>query len=117
MIAGIMRWRRSRPMTTSGNAWLKTPSFTTRAALRASPVRWLIVGGVLLMYAIVIGTGMMVGVFRERALQSAEREHDNTVWVVARPFDRHLEDFATIKREVAAEPHFARLSSPDTFKA
>jgi PAS domain-containing protein len=104
-------------MTISGNAWLKTGSFTTRAALRGSPVRWLIVGGVLLMSAIVIGTGMMVGVFRERALQSAERELDNTVLLLARHFDQQLEDFVTIQREVAAESHLARLSSPDAFKA
>jgi diguanylate cyclase (GGDEF)-like protein/PAS domain S-box-containing protein len=104
-------------MTISGNPWLKTGSFTTRAALRGSPVRWLIVGGVLLMSAIVIGTGMMVGVFRERALQSAERELDNTVLLLARHFDQQLEDFVTIQREVAAESHLARLSSPDAFKA
>ncbi len=95
---------------------MKTGSFTTRAALRGSPVRWLIVGGVLLMSAIVIGTGMMVGVFRERALQSAERELDNTVLLLARHFDQQLEDFVTIQREVAAESHLAKLSSPDAFK-
>ena len=104
-------------MTVSGNASFQTASFKNRASLRSSPVRWLIVGGVLLVSGIVIGTGMMVGMFRERALQRAERELDNTVLLLARHFDQQLEDFITIQREVAAEPHLARLTSPEAFRA
>ncbi len=73
-------------------------SFNTRALLRGSPIRWLILGGVLLVAGIVVGTAMMVGVFRERALQSAERELDNTVLLLARHFDQQLEDFVTIQK-------------------
>ena len=74
-------------------------------------------GGVLLVAGIVVGTAMMVGVFRERALRSAERELDNTVLLLARHFDQQLEDFITIQSEVATQAQLARLTSPEAFRA
>ena len=53
-------------MTAMGNA-----TFNFKALVRGNPIRWLIVGGALLVAGIVVGTAMMVGVFRERALHSA----------------------------------------------
>src|ERR1700760_2158238 len=99
-------------MTRSGKALFKN-----RTSIRGGAIRWLIVSGILLVSGIVIGTGAMVGVFRERALHSAERELDNTVLLLARHFDQQLEDFVTIQREVAAESHLARLTSPEAFRA
>jgi len=92
-------------------------SFNIRALLRGSPVRGLVLGGVLLVAAIVVGTAMMVGVFRERALRSAERELDNTVLLLARHFDQQLDDFITIQREVAAQVQLAEITTPDAFRA
>jgi hypothetical protein len=63
---------------------MRNATFNIKARLRGNPIRWLIVGGALLVVAIVVGTAMMVGVFRDRALQSAERELDNTVLLLAR---------------------------------
>jgi diguanylate cyclase (GGDEF)-like protein/PAS domain S-box-containing protein len=99
-------------MTSMGNA-----SFKIRALVRGSPIRWLILGGAVLVAGIVVGTAMMAGVFRERALQSAERELDNTVLLLARHFDQQLEDFVTIQREVAAQAETEKLVTPDAFRA
>jgi len=99
-------------MTAMANA-----TFNIKALVRGNPIRWLIVGGALLVAGIVVGTAMMVGVFRERALQSAERELDNTVLLLARHFDQHLDDFVTIQREIATQPQFAQMASPAAFRA
>jgi diguanylate cyclase (GGDEF)-like protein/PAS domain S-box-containing protein len=97
---------------TLGNA-----SFKTKGLLRGNPIRWLIVGGVLLVASIVVGTAMMVDVFRERAISSAERELANTVLLLAHHFDQHLEDFVTVQKEVAAEIQLEKIASPQAFRA
>ena len=51
-------------MNASGNA-----SFNVSSVLRSGPIRWLVVGGAVLMAAIAIGATLMAGNFRERALQ------------------------------------------------
>jgi diguanylate cyclase (GGDEF)-like protein len=95
---------------------IRSASFNLKPSGRGGPIRWLILGGVLLVAGIVIGTAMMVGVFRERALQSAERELENTVLLLARHFDQQLEDFITIQKEVATQVQSAGIASPDTFR-
>jgi diguanylate cyclase (GGDEF)-like protein len=95
---------------------IRSASFNLKPSGRGGPIRWLILGGVLLVAGIVVGTAMMVGVFRERALQSAERELENTVLLLARHFDQQLEDFITIQKEVAAQVQSAGIASPDAFR-
>ncbi len=95
---------------------IRSASFDIKPSGRGGPIRWLILGGVLLVAGIVIGTAMMVGVFRERALQSAERELENTVLLLARHFDQQLEDFVTIQKEVATQVQSAGIASPDAFR-
>jgi diguanylate cyclase (GGDEF)-like protein/PAS domain S-box-containing protein len=99
-------------MTAMGNV-----TFNIKALFQGNPIRWLILGGALLVAGIVVGTAMMVGVFRDRALHSAERELDNTVLLLARHFDEQLGDFVTIQREVAKQAQLAHLASPDAFRA
>src|SRR5262245_23691677 len=77
---------------------------------RRSPVGWLIACGVVLVAAVVIGTAIMVGQFRERALVNAERELENTVLLLTRHFDQQLEDAGAIARNVIVQmgiPAFA----------
>jgi diguanylate cyclase (GGDEF)-like protein/PAS domain S-box-containing protein len=83
---------------------------------RGGPIRWLVIGGLLLIAAIAIGTTIMAGIFRERALQSAERQLENTVLLMARHFDQQLEDFIAIQRELVAQIEASRISSPDEFR-
>jgi hypothetical protein len=59
-------------------------SFRVRHSTGANPIHWLILGGVFLIAAITIGTTIMAGNFRERALNSSKRELENTVLLLAR---------------------------------
>jgi diguanylate cyclase (GGDEF)-like protein/PAS domain S-box-containing protein len=99
-------------MTAMGNV-----TFNIKALFRGNPIRWLIVGGALLVAGILVGTAMMVGVFRERALHSAERELDNTVLLLVRHFDQQLGDFVTIQSEVVKQAELAKLATPDAFRS
>jgi hypothetical protein len=101
-----------KTMTASASA-----SFNVKASARGSPIRWLILSGVLLVVGIVTATAMMVEVFRERALHSAERELENTVLLLARHFDQQLDDFVTIQKELATQVQSAGIASPTVFKA
>ena len=72
----------------------------TTPAPRGGPIRWLILGGVLLIAAIAVGATVMAGNFRERALHNAERELENTVLLLARHFDQQLEDFEVVQKDL-----------------
>ena len=56
------------------------------AATIRGPVLWLTLCAGLLVAAIFVGTIMMAGEFRERALVNSERELENTVLLLARHF-------------------------------
>src|ERR1700733_14676366 len=103
-------WRRSRPMKATAIL-----SFVKRF-VSGNPIRWLVLGGALLIAAISIGTTIMVGNFRERALNSSERELENTVLLLARHFDQELEDFTVIQKDVVAQIGRAGISSPDSMR-
>jgi hypothetical protein len=70
-------------MTADGRA-----SFNIKAFFRTGPIRWLVFGGAFLIAAITIGTTIMAGNFRERALNSRERELENTVLLLPRKSSR-----------------------------
>ncbi len=80
----------------------------------AGPVFWAIFCGAILISAIAIGTSVLVGDFRDRAIQASERELENTVQLLARHFDRQFADFASIQNSVAARVR--RLNSEQEFK-
>jgi len=91
--------------------------FDVKTAARGGPVRWLVVGGLLLITAIAVGTTIMAGSFRDRALEGAEHQLENTVLLMARHFDQQLEDFMAIQREVVAQIENSLISSSQEFKA
>jgi diguanylate cyclase (GGDEF)-like protein len=91
-----------------------TASFKLKAFLRSGPIRWLVAGGAFLIVAIAVGTTIMVGNFRERALSSNERELENTVLLLARHFDQQLEDFTVVLKDLAAQIHSDGIT-PDRF--
>ena len=80
-----------------------TPASNIKAFVRNGPIRWLVIGGACLIAAITIGTTIMAGNFRERALTSRERELENTVLLLARHFDQHLNDFTIVEKDLAAQ--------------
>ena len=98
-------------MTVNGTA-----SFIFKHSVRGGPIRWLILGGAFLIAAITIGTTIMAGNFRERALNSSERELENTVLLLARHFDQQLEDFEVIQKDLIAYMRSSGISSREDYK-
>jgi diguanylate cyclase (GGDEF)-like protein len=88
-----------------------------KISTRGGPIRWLVIGGFLLIAAITLGTTIMAGNFRERALSSAESQLENNVLLMARHFDQQLEDFMGIQRDVVAQIERSGVASPEAFRA
>lgn len=86
-------------------------------SMRRGPVLWLTLCGALLIAAIIIGTVLMVGEFRERALSNGERELENTVLLLTRHFDQQFEDSEVIANDLAAKLEFSRTASPEIFRS
>jgi len=94
----------------------ETASFILKHSIRGGPIRWLILGGVFLIAAITIGTAIITGNFRERALNSSERELENTVLLLARHFDQQLEDFEVIQKDLIAYMRSSGIASREDYK-
>ena len=98
-------------MVSVGTAW-----FNITSVFRGGPIRWLILGGTLLIAAIAIGATVMAGNFRERALRNSERELENTVLLLARHFDQQLEDFEVVQKDLISLIHSSGISTSDDYK-
>jgi len=88
-----------------------------KVSARGGPIRWLVIGGLFLIAAITLGTTIMAGNFRERALSSAESQLENNVLLMARHFDQQLEDFMGIQRAVVAQIERSGVATPEAFRA
>jgi diguanylate cyclase (GGDEF)-like protein len=93
-----------------------TASFKITSVLRGGPIRWLILGGALLIVAIAIGATVMAGNFRERALHNSERELENTVLLLARHFDQQLEDFEVVQKDLIAFMRSSGIATTENYK-
>ncbi|MEH2497625.1 diguanylate cyclase (GGDEF)-like protein/PAS domain S-box-containing protein [Bradyrhizobium sp. AZCC 1678] len=93
-----------------------TTSFRIASAFRGGPIRWLILGGALLIATIAIGATVMAGNFRERALRSSERELENTVLLLAGHFDQQLEDFQVVQKDLIAFMRSSGIATPENYK-
>jgi diguanylate cyclase (GGDEF)-like protein len=98
-------------MTANGYA-----SLNVKASISDNPIRWLILGGVLLIAAIAVGTTIMVGNFRERALDNSRREMENTVLLLSRHFDQQLEDFGAVQNDLLAFIQSSGIDSAERFR-
>jgi diguanylate cyclase (GGDEF)-like protein len=87
-----------------------------RATVRGGPIRWLVIGGLSLIAAIAVGTTIMAGNFRDRALNSSQRELENTVMLLARHFDQQFSDFGAIQQDLVAFVQSAGINSAEGFK-
>ena len=79
-------------------------------------IRGHILGGTLLIAAIAIGTAVMVSNFRERALESSERELDNIVLLLAHHFDQQFQEFEVVQKEIIAYIRSSGIASTEAFK-
>ena len=93
-----------------------TASFKLTPAFRGGPIRWLILGGMLLIAAIAIGATIMAGNFRERALRNSERELENTVLLLARHFDQQLEDFEVVQKDLITFMRSSGIATAENYK-
>src|SRR3954468_20441762 len=83
---------------------------------RRDPIRWLIACGVLLVAAIAVGTAMTISNFRDHALESSERELQNTVLLLARHFDQQFDDLQIPVDDLIKQIHAAGIASPEDFR-
>src|SRR3569833_3254843 len=81
------------------------------AFVRSGPIRWLVVGGALLIAAIAIGSVLMAQNFRERALRNSSRELENTVLLLAHHFDQQKQDFAVIQKDFVDQVHTTGIAA------
>src|SRR3954465_11181589 len=70
-----------------------------QAFVRSGPIRWLVVGGTLLIAAIAVGATLMAQNFRERALRSSRLELENPLRMLAHPFDQQLQLVRIIQKD------------------
>ncbi|MGJ4939040.1 bifunctional diguanylate cyclase/phosphodiesterase [Bradyrhizobium sp. HKCCYLS1011] len=83
---------------------------------RGGPILWLILGGLMLIAAIAIGTTIMADSFRERALNSTTRELQNTVLLLARHFDQQLDDLSALQRDLGTYVRDNQLTTRTLFQ-
>jgi diguanylate cyclase (GGDEF)-like protein len=82
-----------------------------------NPLNLLILGGILLVAAIAVGTVVTIVSFRQRALVNSERELQNTVLLLTRHFDRELSDFESVQNDVIRRMRLTAIDSPEAFKS
>ena len=80
-----------------------------------NPLNLLILGGVLLIAAIAIGTSFTIISFRQRTLLNSERELQNTVLLLARHFDRELDNLDAIQRDFVRRVQATGIRTPEAF--
>ena len=95
----------------------RAPCLLNRTSLiRSGPVRCLVVGGTLLIAAIVIGATLTVQNFRERALHHRERETENTVQLMAFHLDQHMRHLAVVQRDQIRHIRSNGITTVDGYK-
>ncbi|WP_171257008.1 hypothetical protein, partial [Acinetobacter baumannii] len=65
-------------------------------------IQWLVVCGAAVVFAIAFGTAYFTTEFRQRALEVAEREPNNTALLLSRHFAQQLLDLQHVHNEVIA---------------
>jgi diguanylate cyclase (GGDEF)-like protein/PAS domain S-box-containing protein len=102
-------WGRMSRTTASGPQRIAT-------SMRRGPVLWLTVCGGLLVAAIILGTAIAAGEFRERALRNSERELENTVLLLTRHFDEQFKDADFVAADLISQMHLSGITSAAMFR-
>ena len=84
--------------------------------IRNGPVRWLVVGGTLLIAAIVIGATLTVQNFRERALHHRARETENTVRLMAFHLDQYLQHLVVVQKDLIRHIRSNGITTTEGYK-
>src|SRR5260221_5094173 len=83
---------------------------------RFGAIQWLVLCGVALVIAIGLGTAYFAMEFRQRALEVAEREQNNTALLLSRHFDQQLSDLQHVHDEVIAYMQASAGETADEFE-
>lgn len=86
------------------------------AGKRRNPLNLLILVGVLLITSIVVGTSVTIVSFRHRALMNTGRELQNTVLLLSRHFDRELDNFDAVQRDLIQRMQLSGMGTPEAFR-
>jgi len=82
-----------------------------QSRIKFGAVQWLVLCAAGFVVAIMLGTGYFALQFRERALEVAERELNNTALLLSRHFDQQLSDLQHVHDDVV---NFMRADGVDT---
>jgi hypothetical protein len=85
-------------------------------AARLGAVQWLVLCAAALVMAIALGTGYLVLQFRERALEVAERELNNSALLLSRHFDQQLSDLQHIHDDVVGYLQAGQVETAEQFE-
>jgi len=84
--------------------------------IRLGAIQWLILGAVGCVIAIMVGTGYFAMQYRERALEVAERELNNSALLLSRHFDQQLSDLQHVHEDVVAQLGANGVNTADEFE-
>ena len=84
--------------------------------MKLGAIQWLILSAVVLVIAIMLGTGYFALQYRERALEVAERELSNSALLLSRHFDQQLNDLQHVHDDVVARLRADGVDTADAFE-
>jgi diguanylate cyclase (GGDEF)-like protein len=93
----------------------RTAAVDPETYTRGNPIHRLIAAGLLLIVGIAVGTAIMIGSFRERALKNSERQLENTAQLLAVHFEQLLRDFDAVLITAGRQMQVA-IYSPEDFR-
>ncbi|MDB5514847.1 MAG: Diguanylate cyclase [Tardiphaga sp.] len=106
------------PVEAAGGWHRRAISAALRAlGIRLGPIQYLILCGGILIMAIGAGTVLAAIHYRERAIQSTERELENTVLLVTRHFDEKLGDLQGVQNDVIDLIQTTLAGGKDAYRA
>lgn len=109
-------------MTLSSNATSSEDARLQRSIAPNDPTTWIIICGIAVIAAIIIGAILAVIVFRERAMQRNEFELENTTHLLAQHFDRQFDEITAAEHFIASSitrlspAEFSKTISTDSFR-
>jgi diguanylate cyclase (GGDEF)-like protein len=96
----------SQPLSGGGMPW----------RIRLTAIQWLILSAAVLVIAITLGTGYFAMQYRERALEVAERELNNSALLLSRHFDQQLSDLQHVHEDVVAGMRSDGVDTSEAFE-
>jgi diguanylate cyclase (GGDEF)-like protein len=87
------------------------------ARLRLGAIQWLILSAAGLVIAIMLGTGYFAMQYRERALEVAERELNDSALLLSRHFDQQLLDLQHVQEDVVTGLRSDGVHTADDFES